>query len=153
MDADVALLQEVGSGFASSLPDGMDTGSRRHWDSYTWAADYPDDRFRSWCNRWPMVVRLSDRVEVEWFDQVGPDHDPRKNEFSVSDVGLIAAARVTPKEPANGDPFIVASMYALWDPTDGATKTARSITADLVALIDRKIPFSDRVLAAGDLND
>ena len=153
MDADVALLQEVGSGFATSLSEGMDTGSRRHWDSYTWAAVYPDDRFRSWCNRWPMVVRLSDRVEVEWFDQVGPEHDPRENEFSVSDVGLIAAARVTPKDQGAGEPFIAVSMYALWDPTDGATRTARSITADLAALIERKIPFSDRMLAAGDLND
>ena len=153
MHADVALLQEVGSGSATALSEGMDTGSRRHWDSYTWAADYPDDRFRSWCNRWPMVVRLSERVEVEWVDQVGPDHDPRENEFSVSDVGLIAAARVTPKDPGDGEPFIAVSMYAHWDPTDGATKTARSITADLAALIDRKMPFSDRVLAAGDLND
>ena len=152
MDVDVALLQEVGTRAAASLPDGVETGGRRHWDSYQWASEYPENRYQRWCNRWPMVVRLSDRVDVEWFEQVGPDCEPEKNEFPVSDIGLIAAARVTPKDPGDGEPFIVASLYAHWTPANGATKTARSITTDLSALIDRRVPFSDRILAAGDLN-
>lgn len=153
MDVDVALLQEVGSGAAPSLPEGMETGGRRHWDSFTWASDHPAGLFRARCDRWPMVVKLSDRVEVEWFEQVGPDRQPEENELSVSDVGLIAAARVTPRNPEDGEPFIAVSMYALWTLTVGATKTARSITSDLSALMAREVPFSDRVLAAGDLND
>ena len=152
IDADVALLQEVGTGSVARLPAGIETGSGRHWNSHTWASDHPDERFRTWCNRWPMVVRLSDRVDVEWFEQVGPDRRPDENELSVSDVGLIAAARVTPKDPGDGESFIVASLYAHWDPTDGSTRTARSITSDLAALIEREVPFSHRILAAGDLN-
>ena len=153
MDVDVALLQEVGSGAAPSLPEGMETGGRRHWDSYTWAPDHPASRFRVRWERWPMIVKLSDRVEVEWFEQVGPDRQPKENEISVSDVGSIAAARVVPRDPEDGRPFIAVSMYALWNLTDRATKTARSITSDLSALMAREVPFSDRVLAAGDLND
>ena len=152
MEADVALLQEVGSGMAAGLPGGMESGSRRHWDSHTWASGYPDERFRTWCNRWPMVVKLSDRVEIEWFEQVGPDSEPEETELSVSDIGLIATARVTPRDPVDREPFIVASVYAHWNPTDGATKTARAIASDLSALIDRGVPSSHRILAAGDLN-
>ena len=152
MDVDLALLQEVGTGAASRLQEDMGTGGRRHWDSYAWTPDYPAGRFRARCDRWPMVVKLSDRVEIEWFAQVGPDHQPDVNELSVKDVGLIAAARVIPKDPEDGEPFIAVSMYALWDPTDGATKTARSITSDLSALINRDVPSAHRILAAGDLN-
>ena len=152
MDADVGLLQEVGTGAASGLQAGLETGGRRHWDSFTWASDHPEDSFRTWCNRWPMVVRLSDRIEVEWFDQAGPGRDPDENELSVSDVGLIAAARVTPKDPRHGEPFIAASLYAHWDPTDGATRTVLSITSDLGGVIERDVAYSHRILAAGDLN-
>ena len=78
MGVDVALLQEVGSGAAPSLPEGMETGGRGHWDSHTWTPNYPAGRFRTRCDRWPMVVKLSDRVEIEWFDQVGPDRQPKE---------------------------------------------------------------------------
>ena len=152
MGADVALLQEVGQSVARSLPTPLETGGRRHWNSYTWTPRYPDGEFKMWCNRWPMVVRLSDRVEIEWFAQVGPKEEPTENEFSVSDVGLIAAARVVPKDPKDGEPFIAASMYAHWNPTDGAAKSGRSIAADLSTLMDRNVPSNHRILAAGDLN-
>ena len=152
MNADVALLQEVGTRTAASLSAGIETGGRKHWDSYQWASDYPEDQYRRWCDRWPVIVKLSDRVDIEWFDQVGPDGEPEENVVPVNDVGLIAFARVTPKNPGDGEPFIAASLYAHWNPTDGATKTSRSITSDLSALIDRKTPFANRILAAGDLN-
>ena len=152
MDADVALLQEVGPGMAVSLPAGMETGSRAHWDSYRWCSNPSEEGFSAWCNRWPMVVKLSDRVEVEWFEQVGPSSKPMKNEFRVSDIGLISAARVTPKDRKDGEPFIAVSMYASWNPIDGSTNSARSIVSDLSALIDRGVKSSHRILAAGDLN-
>ena len=38
-----------------------------------------------------MVVKLSDRVEVEWFNQIGPDDRPSAHEITVSDVGLMTA--------------------------------------------------------------
>ena len=152
MDADVALLQEVGKGLSGSLPAPLETGGRRHWDSYTWTPNYPDGEFITWCNRWPMVVRLSDRVDIEWFYQVGPKDEAKDNELSVSDVGLIAVARIIPKDPQDGEPFIAASMYAHWNPTDGAEKSGRSIAFDLSGLMDRGVLSSHRILAAGDLN-
>ena len=152
MDADVALLQEVGSGMAVSMPAGLETGSRRHWDSYTWTAGYPEDRFSAWCKRWPMVVKLSVRVEVEWFEQVGPDRGPSENEITVSDVGLIASARVIPKDPEDGEPFIAVSMYAQWNPENHAVVSSNSVVTDIASLLDRAVPSSHRILAAGDLN-
>ena len=152
MDADVALLQEVSSGPAGRLPEGLEIGSRKHWNSYMWTSDYPEDWFRTWCNRWPMVVKLSDRVEVEWFEQVGPDGEPSENEMTVSDVGLVAAARVIPKDPRQGEPFIAVSMYAHWNQEDHAVRSGISIATDMASLINRAVPNSGRILAAGDLN-
>ena len=47
-----------------------------------------------------MVVRLSDRVEVEWFRQVGPIRETEEDEIAVSGIGTIAAARVIPRRGA-----------------------------------------------------
>ena len=152
MDVDVALLQEVGQGVAGRLPTHLETGDRSHWDSYTWTSNFPENQFKTWRKRWPMVVRLSDRVEIEWFAQVGPKDEPKDNELRVSNIGLLAVARVIPKDRKDGDPFIAASMYAHWNPTDGASKSGRSISSDLAALVGRKVPSSHRILAAGDLN-
>ena len=146
------FFQEVSSGPAGRLPEGLETGSRRHWDSYTWTADYPEGRFSTWCKRWPMIVKMSDRVEVEWFEQVGPDSRPSENEITVSDVGLIAAARVTPKDLRDGEPFIAVSMYAQWNPEDLAVLSSISIVTDIGSVTERDVPASDRILAAGDLN-
>ena len=152
MDADVALLQEVSPGAAVRLPAGLETGGRGHWDSHMWTSDYPEDRFRTWCDRWPMVVKLSDRVEVEWFNQIGPDDRPSADEITVSDVGLMTAARVTTRDPEDGEPFIAVSMYAHWNRKDHAVRSSISIATDIASLIDRAVPSSDRIPAAGDLN-
>ena len=130
MDADVALLQEVGPGAAVRLPAGLETGGRGHWDSHMWTSDYPEDRFRTWCDRWPMVVKLSDRVEVEWFNQIGPDDRPSADEITVSDVGLMTAARVTTRDPEDGEPFIAVSMYAHWNQKDHAVRSSISIATE-----------------------
>ena len=137
MEADVALLQEVGPGMAVNLPDGIETGSQAHWDSRVWKSQWREDEPRWYCDRWPMVVKLSDRVEVEWFEQVGPNSEPAENEIAVSGIGLIAAAKVTPKDPNDGEPFIAVSMYAHWNPETGASDSVRSITSDLSVLIGR----------------
>lgn len=147
MDADVAILQEVGPGMAVNLRDGIETGGRGHWDSTVWTK-----QVRSRWSKWPMVVRMSDRVDVEWFEQVGPNSEPAEDEIAVSDIGLIAAATVSPKNPNDGEPFIVVSMHAHWYSTTGTTYTAHSIISDLSALIDRTDLYSHRLLAAGDLN-
>ncbi|MYE46601.1 MAG: hypothetical protein F4X25_07585 [Chloroflexi bacterium] len=152
MDADVALLQEATPPPPDVAPD-VDTGPDEHWDSrwYEGRLEHPSDR-------WPMVVRLSDRVEVEWFRQAGPIGEARGDEIAVSGLGTIAAARVIPRD---APPFIVASMYARWikpHPSTGSrsaqfsdTSTHR-IISDLSAFIGSADPGTHRILAAGDLN-
>ena len=85
MDADVALLQEaapppedVARLRDATLPSAegagpLDIGPRDAWDSHSWNSDWW--RVRGWkalFDRWPMVVRLSDRGDVEWFKQISP---------------------------------------------------------------------------------
>ena len=96
---------------------------------------------------------MSDRVGVEWFEQVGPKSGPGENEIAVSGVGLIAAARITPKDPRDGEPFIAVSIYVGMDSDLSILRSVRSISSDLSALIDRTDLPSQRILAAGDLND
>ena len=147
MDADVALLQEVGT-VPDDVRDRVELSPYEPWLSH----DY---------DRWPMVVKLSDRVRVEWFRQVGPTWiDPeRPQDVAVSGIGTIEVARVIPT--AGPEPFIAASMYARWlgpHPTTVgdwiySDASAHNIISDLTAFIgyyDR--PDKHRILAAGDLN-
>lgn len=154
MDADVALLQEVGSVPHDVLEKrGVEVGPREHWDSHVWLAG--DNLF----DRWPMVVKLSDRVEVEWFNQVSPISETKENEIAVSGIGTIAAARVIQK---GRDPIIVVSMYARWIRWHPSVKTnwkvgyqdgsVHRIISDLSAFIGSYDPTTHRILAAGDLN-
>ena len=158
MDADVALLQEAGQ-----VPDHVagkfSVGAREHWDSHVWNSGWHTGRWDRLFDRWPMVVKLSDRVEIEWFKQVGPISEPADDEIAVSGIGTIAAARVTPHD---GEPFIAVSMYARWLKPHGSTNTkwrvghsdgsAHRIITDLSAFIGHKDPGTRRILAAGDLN-
>ncbi len=152
MDADIALLQE-----ASPPPDDVaplvDIGPQESWDSHSWNAKEAGYLF----DRWPMVVRLSDRVDIEWFRQVGPISEPTKNQIAVSGIGTIAAACVTPRDGAI-KPFIAVSMYARWIKWHPRVKalgavgqpdvSAHRIISDLSAFIG----LEHRILAAGDLN-
>ena len=96
MGADVALLQEAGLPPAD-VAERVDTGPPEHWDSHTWNSQWWDGRFPNLCDRWPMVVKLSDRVNVEWFKQVSPISMTADDEMAVSGIGTIAAARVIPQ--------------------------------------------------------
>ena len=107
-----------------------------------------------------MVVKLSDRVGVQWFLQVLPSTPmERDDEIAVSNVGIIAAARVIPR--FGGEPFIAVSMYARWfgpHPTLGSPyiysdAAAHHIMSDLSAFIGDDNPGSHRILAAGDMNN
>ena len=112
MGADVALLQESGMPPAD-VADRVDTGPREHWDSHVWNSEWW--KGRGWPNlfdRWAKVVKLSDRVEVEWLKQVSAISVPGVDEIAVSGIGTIAAARVTPRD--GSEPFIAVSMYAKW---------------------------------------
>ena len=173
MGADIALLQEAGpppedvvqlrdAGLPPAEGVGpLDIGPREAWDSHSWNSDWWHGRgWKALFDRWPMVVKLSDRVEVEWFRQISPVWGAEPDEIEVSGIGTITAARVTPKDGEIA-PFIAASMYARWlGPHPTATgdwiysdASAHRIISDLSAFIgyyDR--PSEHRILAAGDLN-
>ena len=158
MDADVALLQEAVLPPADVAAQ-IDTGPQAHWDSHGWNSRWYEGRLDRLSDRWPMVVRLSDRVEVEWFRQVSPISETREDEIAVSGIGTIAAARVMPRD---APPFIVVSMYARWIKPHPSTRSkwragfpdgsAHRIISDLSAFIGSTDPCTHRILAAGDLN-
>ena len=98
--------------------------------------------------------------EVQWFKQVLPT-TPQEggDEIAVSNVGIIAAARVIPR--SGGEPFIAVSMYARWfrpHPTTGSSyinsdAAAHHIMSDLATFIEDDTSGSHRILAAGDMNN
>lgn len=149
MDADLALLQEVGKAPAI-LPPSCEIGGNSHW-----TPDLSD--------RWPAIVKLSDRVDVEWFDPVPVASVNQKwnledTEVPVSDARTIAIARVTPR---GGEPFIAVSMYARWlgyHPLTRGTSTHISdnsmhrIISDFSIFIRHANPRNHRILLAGDMN-
>ena len=108
-----------------------------------------------------MVVRLSDRVEIDWFKQVGPTAWPGQNEIAVSGIGTIAAARVRPKDDSI-EPFIAVSMYGRWfspHPSVGAiVDLCRRLRAPHhfrhfgTFIGSDKSAETHRIVAAGDLN-
>ena len=147
-EADVALLQETGS----------PPGDMVH------ALHYEDDIFwnRQLFDRWPLVVRLSDRVEVESFRQIPPISELGEHDIAVSGIGTIAAARVAPHDRPKDEAFIAVSMYARYMKPHPSTGTSWSVGApdvsahrilsDISAFIGHEDPSRHRILAAGDLN-
>lgn len=152
MEADVALLQEVhvrGWECLARVGNGVEVSPHEPW--LPWE--------RTAYDRWPLVVRLSDRVRVDWFRHRGPAHWPSAGQFPVSGIGTIAVARVAPVEQP--DAFIAASMYARLrkpHPTVGDSQWIDSdasmhrIISDLSVFISPREDATHRILAAGDLN-
>jgi len=157
---DVALLQEAGP-VAPDVADRVWLGPEAHYDSHRWNSRWYEGRYPRLVDRWPMVVRLSDRVELEWFKQVSPISFIAEDELAVSGIGTIAAARVVPRDDQT-QPFIAVSMYARWMSPHPSTRTkwrvghsdgsAHRILSDLSAFIGDADPSSHRIIAAGDLN-
>ena len=153
MDADVALLQETCTP-PDEAQDRVELSPHGPW--------LGGEYFSINSLRPARVVKLSDRVKVEWFEQVMPHRgELGANQMAVSGVGLCDAAQITPLE-GDGKPFIVVSMYAGWHTPHPTTKggwiysdaSAHSIISDLSAFVpdyDADSP-SHRILAAGDLN-
>ena len=137
MDVDVALLQEAGrpppevAGRVDVGPEVWHTGERK-----------------------AAVVKLSDRVVVEWIE-TKPIADVETGKLAVSEAGTLAAAKVT---PPSGEPVAVVSMCAAWarpHPSTGSSWivsdiSAHRVVSDLSALIGRQ--HGHRILAAGDLS-
>ena len=148
-DADVALLQEaaepppeiaerIEAGGIAVDPAPWKLAGRDCYGPRAWRA---------------AIVRLSDRVQVEWIEAKSID-DAGVGELAVSRLGTLAVACVT---PPGGDPIICASMYAPW------TRPHASMGSDIVSDVSAHRIVSDlsaftmsrrghRVVAAGDLN-
>ena len=143
----MALLQEAGS------PPGDVVDRIEYVDGVFWNRHLYD--------RWPLVVKLADRITVEPYRQVPPTSDLGEEALGVSGIGTIAAARVTPRDNADAS-FVAVSMYARWLKPHPSTKSrwrvgyadasAHRILSDLSAFIGHADPTKQRILAAGDLN-
>ncbi len=152
MGADVALLQEVGVGgwkWLAEVGNGVAVTPYEPW------LPWP----RGTYDRWPLVVQLSDRVRLEWFEYCFPINWPSAQRFEVSGIGTIAVAHVVPM--AGEDPFFAVSMYARWrppHPTVGdanwihADAAAHRIISDLSVFTSPRKGATHRILAGGDLN-
>ena len=146
-EADVALIQQE----AGSPPD--DLGELPCYeDTVFWP--------RSFYDRWPLIVQLSDRVEIDWFSQVPPRSEVGQTEIGTSGIGIMATARVTPRGRPQ-DAFIAISMYARWmrahpttskRPGHHADISAHRILSDIQVFADYAHPSRYHILAAGDLN-
>ena len=146
-EVDVALLQEAG------IPPGDVGHVFRYEDDVLWNRHLYD--------RWPLVVRLSDRVEVEGFRQVSPISELDEHDIGVSGIGTLAAARVAPVGRTK-EAFVVVSMYARWMKPHPSTHSlwragasdvsAHRILSDLSTFVGHEDPSKCRILAAGDLN-
>lgn len=146
-EADLALLQETGSP-PNDLAHRFSFENDIAWE-------------RGLYDRWPLVVQLSNRVEVEWFRQVPPKAGGfGVRDVSVSGIGTMAAAKVAPRGRPR-EAFVAVSMYAAWiranpytgrNPGIASDVSAHRILSDLSTFIDHEDPSRHRILAAGDLN-
>ncbi len=160
MNADVALLQESGDP-PWDVRDSVEDGPWEHYDSHTL---YSNSHRRYWSNlydRWCRVVKLSNRVDIEWLTQIPPVADVPEGTIPVSGIGTIAAAIVKPKDK-DIEPFNVVSMYGRWmgsHPPQGRKRwtqmpdtSVHRIISDLSLFLGDEDPSTHRVLAAGDIN-
>jgi endonuclease/exonuclease/phosphatase family metal-dependent hydrolase len=142
-DADIALLQE-----AAEPP--ADIERMFDIDPAPWETAGAGQN-RPWRT---AVVKLSDRADVKWL-KAKSQHGALPGELAVSRLGTLTAAIVT---PSSGNPFIVASMYALWEKPHGITESswiyadgaAHRLISDLSEFVGKQA--NHRILAAGDLN-
>lgn len=142
-DYDIALLQE-----AKAPPPNI--AQRLDVDDAPWQTVGAGAR-RQWRT---AVVKLSDRVAVQWLEPKSIEV-ARPGELAVSRLGTLACAVVTPQQ---GEPFTVASLYAVWESphrgTGGgwiyADGSAHRLISDLSGFIGRQ--RGHRIIAAGDLN-
>ena len=127
-DADLALLQEAGS------PPGDLVHLVKYEDGAFW--------IRHLYDRWPLVVKVSDQIQVEPYQQVPPINELGENAIGVSGIGTIAAAKVIPND-SDREAFVAVSMYARWLKPQPSTRSswrvgycdasAHSIISDLSA--------------------
>ena len=142
-DADIALLQE-----AREPPS--DVAEQIGIDPAPWRTEGAGKN-RLWRT---AVIKLSDHVDIQWYEAMSLP-EAHTGQLGVSRPGTLAAATVT---PSSGEPFIVISMYALWENPHNDTgskniyadASAHRLISDLSIFIGSQTRH--RILAAGDLN-
>jgi endonuclease/exonuclease/phosphatase family metal-dependent hydrolase len=142
-NADIALLQEA-------VAPPADVAGMLEVDPAPWRTA-GSGYYRPWR---VAIVKLSDRVGVQWHE-AKPLLEADSGELVVSRPGTFATALVT---PSSGKPFIVTSMYALWERPHDATgsrwiyadASAHRLISDLSMLIGQQSNHS--IVAAGDFN-
>jgi hypothetical protein len=145
-DADIALLSE-----ACEPPD--DVAGKLEVDPAPWrtAGAGMDRPWRA------AVVKLSNKVDVQWITAKSVA-DAASRELAVSREGTLSAAIVTPLTPREGDPIVVASMYAAWERPHTTTSnnwiyadaSVHRLISDLSVFVGTE--KKHRIIAAGDLN-
>ena len=153
MGADVALLQEAGR-VPPDVAEHVYAGPKAYWDPNLINSRWYGGRPTTLYDRWTMVVKLSDRVQVKWLDPI-PIAAAGGGDFAVSQPGLIAAAIVN---GPNVKPFVVASICAAYEKPHRSTgkmswnivdASVHRIISDLLLLIGKQ--HGHRIVAAGDL--
>ena len=130
MDADIALLQEVGQGVLAPC--------RHPW---RWVAGGTGTLIRGLLviltvktKRGATAGRRWSGYRTEWKSSGSIRPVRRTSRMRTRSLSATLAfsppPRVIPKDPKDCEPFIVASMYAHWNATDGAAKSGRSIADD-----------------------
>ena len=121
-EADFALLQEAGNP-PPDLTHPVPYGSEEFW------RDRPYEG-RPIFDRWPLVVQLSDRVDVEWFRAVPPISQLGEHDIGISGIGTIAAAKVTSGSRSRSRSWPASSPSAVLpgmaQPTEPRASRARS---------------------------
>jgi hypothetical protein len=113
-EADVALLQEAGH-VPGNLIEKLEVDDKLFWHPMGF-------------DRLPVVVKLSNKVTVERYRQVPVLQILPDDAIGVSDIGTIAAAKVTP-EGKPDEAFIVVSMYARWLRVHPSTRSKWIVSA------------------------
>ena len=140
-DADIALLQEAG-------PPPVDVEMQLDVDP----APFRDRQGHAVSRT--AIVRLSDRVEVDWLEAV-PLPEARYGDFVVSQPGCISAAIV---HLPVGEPVVVVSICPEYEKPHRSTgrmswnivdASIHRVISDLSLLIGRQ--YGHRIIVAGDL--
>jgi endonuclease/exonuclease/phosphatase family metal-dependent hydrolase len=142
-DADIALLQEA-------VPPPRDLETRFDVDPADWRTEGAG-RSRAWRT---AVVRLSDRVQVDWIESAALGL-ARADQFAVSRHGTATAAAVT--YLPTGEAVTVVSLYGLWErpcsrtgrPWIYADGSVHRLIPDLSGFVGHR--RNHRIIAAGDL--
>ena len=149
-DADIALLQEAGN-----PPNELASNIRM-----ITATDFANHAY----DRWPMVVQLSDKIDVKDFTLCDIFQHPKTQDLppdtlAVSDPTTIAIALVTLPD---GQKFHVVSLYGRWLKPHASTNSKWGVgypdasihraISDLSVLIGSLDSSTHRILVAGDFN-